>query len=155
MKRYALAAVLAGSALGLSMAAAPESARAQEGARVEVSQQEPYGEYLTDAEGMSLYLFEADSEGTSTCYDSCAEAWPPLLTEAEPVAGEGVDETLLGTIERDDGTTQITYNDWPLYYFVRDEQPGDTAGHEVEGFGAPWYLVSPDGQAIEAEEEET
>ena len=60
------------------------------------------GSILVDAEGMTLYLFEADTDGTSTCYDECADAWPALIGDA-PIAGEGIDEGLLGTAERDDG----------------------------------------------------
>ena len=125
----------------------------QEVARVTVSQKEPYGDYLTDARGQSLYMFMADSKGQTTCFGACANAWPPLTTEAKPVAGEGAKEQMLGTIERKDGTMQVTYDGWPLYYYAPDQQPGDTKGQDVEGFGAEWYLIGPDGQKIEAEEE--
>lgn len=131
----------------------PAEPMTQEGVRVEVAEEEPYGAYLVDAEGSSLYLFLADSAEGSACYDACAEAWPPLVTEGEPAAGDGVEASMLGTIERQDGTMQVTYNGWPLYYFVRDQEPGDTAGQDVEGFGAEWYLVSPQGEKVEAEGE--
>ena len=64
----------------------------------------------------------------------------------EAMAGEGVDATLLGTITRDDGSTQVTYNGWPLYYFHEDAAAGDTNG---QGLGGVWFLVSPEGDAIE------
>ena len=64
----------------------------------------------------------------------------------EAMAGEGVDVTLLGTITRDDGSTQVTYNGWPLYYFHEDVAAGDTNGQGVEGV---WFLVSPEGEAVE------
>ena len=64
----------------------------------------------------------------------------------EAMAGAGVDATLLGTITRDDGSTQVTYNGWPLYYFHEDAAPGDTNG---QGVGGVWFLVSPEGEAIE------
>ena len=64
----------------------------------------------------------------------------------EAMAGEGVDVTLLGTITRDDGSTQVTYNGWPLYYFHEDMAAGDTNGQGVEGV---WFLVSPEGEAVE------
>ena len=64
----------------------------------------------------------------------------------EAMAGEGVDATLLGTITRDDGSTQVTYNGWPLYYFQDDAAAGDTNG---QGLGGVWFLVSPEGEAIE------
>jgi predicted lipoprotein with Yx(FWY)xxD motif len=111
-----------------------------------VSQQEGLGQFLTDEQGNSLYLFTNDTPNTSNCYDKCADNWPPLLTSGSPVAGEGLDAALLGTTQRQDGSTQATYNGWPLYYFVKDQQPGDTTGQEV---GDVWYLVSPQGEQVE------
>ena len=58
---------------------------------------------------------------------------------------------LLGTVERRDGAKQVTYNGWPLYYYARDQNPGDTNGQDVEGFGAEWYLVTPDGNPVRNE----
>ncbi len=117
---------------------------------LQVAEDPDLGQFLVDAKGNTLYLFLNDSPGTSVCYDSCAENWPPLITEGEVEAGEGVNPDLIGTTERDDGSLQVTYNGWPLYYFVRDEQPGDTTGQDV---GDVWYVVSPDGEAVGAEEE--
>ena len=103
------------------------------------------GEVLVDAEGMTLYLFTQDSEGTSACVDGCAEAWPPLVADGAPTAGDGVDESLLGTIERADGSTQVTYNGHPLYTYAADEAPGDTVG---QGVGDVWYVVDASGEAV-------
>ena len=115
------------------------------GTTVAVAENEEYGSFLVDSEGMSLYLFTNDTENTSNCYDDCATNWPPLLTEGDPVAGEGVDESLLGTTERDDGSLQVTYSGWPLYYFAADEAAGDTTG---QGVGGVWYLLTPEGKGI-------
>jgi predicted lipoprotein with Yx(FWY)xxD motif len=116
-------------------------------ATVEVSESADFGPILVDGEGMSLYLFTKDTQnsGTSTCVDDCLAKWPALLTDGDPVAGEGVDETLLGTITRDDSTTQVTYNGWPLYYYAEDTAPGDTNGQAV---GDVWFLVTPAGEAV-------
>lgn len=103
------------------------------------------GEILVDGDGMTLYLFTEDPPGESVCFDDCLAAWPPLLVDGEPSVGEGVDETLVGTLERDDGSTQVTYDDAPLYLWASDEQPGDVTGQDVQGV---WYVVSPDGGAI-------
>lgn len=103
------------------------------------------GEVLVDDAGMTLYVFEPDEQGDSTCYDDCAANWPPLLTEADPQAAEGVDTTLLATAERTDGTTQVTYDGWPLYLFGGDEAPGDTNG---QGINDVWWMVDPAGQAL-------
>ncbi len=122
-------------------------ALAQDATTLKVSQNEALGSFLVDAEGMTLYLFTKDTPDTSTCYDDCAGAWPPLLSEGEVAGGEGVDAALLGTTERTDGMAQVTYGGWPLYYWVKDEAPGDTTGQDV---GEVWYVVSPAGEAVPA-----
>jgi predicted lipoprotein with Yx(FWY)xxD motif len=149
--RRLLAAVLGAASIGLAVFWPLTQARAEE-AKVEVSEKEPFGKYLTDAEGMSLYLFEADGKLNSTCYDACAQAWPPLVTEGEPTAGQGVDKGMLAAFERAHGSMQVAYNGKPLYYFARDENVGDTNGQDVEGFGAEWYLISTEGEEVEEEE---
>ena len=101
------------------------------------------GTILVDSEGMTLYLFTQDSPGTSVCTGECLANWPAL--EGEPTAGAGVKEDLLGSIEREDGTVQATYADWPLYYFVQDSESGDVTGQGVEDV---WYVLAPDGQMI-------
>ena len=122
-------------------------------ATINVSESTEFGPILVDGEGMSLYVFMADTQnsGTSTCGDDdgCATEWPPLISQGSPVAGEGVDATLLGTITRDDGSLQVTYNGWPLYLFEEDTAAGDTNGQGLEEFGALWFLVSPEGEAIQ------
>jgi predicted lipoprotein with Yx(FWY)xxD motif len=126
-------------------------------ATVTVAQSDQYGTYLADAEGRALYLFTADLQGSgeakavSNCYDACAEAWPPLSADNEPQAGEQVDAALLGTIERNDGSKQVTYNGWPLYYFVKDQGAGEITGQDKHGFGGEWYLVTPQGAKVEEE----
>lgn len=100
------------------------------------------GEVLVDAEGMTLYMFDPDEQGDPTCYDDCAGTWPPLVADGEPVAGDGVDAGLLGTVERTDGSTQVTYDGWPLYYFAADAAAGDTNG---QGVNDVWWVMSPDG----------
>lgn len=104
------------------------------------------GTILVDGAGITLYLFTQDSPGTSVCTEECLANWPAL--EGEPTAGDGVEEDLLGSIERDDGTVQATYADWPLYYFVQDSEPGDLNGQGVEDV---WYVLAPDGQMITEE----
>ena len=108
----------------------------------------PTGMYPTDGKGRSLYLFEADTKGTSTCNDACAAQWPPLLTTGAPQAGTGVTASMLGTIDRSDGAKQVTYNGHPLYLFIEDTATGNTNGQGVNAFGALWWLVSPSGSAI-------
>jgi predicted lipoprotein with Yx(FWY)xxD motif len=103
------------------------------------------GHVLVDGQGLSLYLFEPDAQGDSTCYDECATAWPPLVTDGEPTAGDGADAGLLGTTTRDDGSTQVTYDGWPLYHWAGDQAPGDVNG---QGVNDVWWLVGPDGAPV-------
>lgn len=136
------------------------TAFAQDAAPVTVSvmESEAYGPYLTDAEGNALYLFideemEASAErmtegvraNAAPCSGGCLEAWPPLTAAVE--AGEGVDPELLYTAEAN-GMTMAVYNGWPLYYFVRDEAPGQTTGQDVGDAPNIWYLVTPDGAPV-------
>ncbi|ADI15273.1 COG4315 family predicted lipoprotein [Truepera radiovictrix] len=116
---------------------------------VQVAESDTLGAHLVDGEGMTLYLFLNDSEGVSTCEGECAANWPPLLTDGNVVAGEGVDPELLGTTERSDGSLQVTYNGWPLYFWVQDVAPGDATG---QGVNDVWYVVSPEGEAITEEQ---
>ncbi|MEX2445772.1 MAG: hypothetical protein WD734_00410 [Dehalococcoidia bacterium] len=106
-----------------------------------------HGDILTDADGLTLYTFTADTSGNgeSTCYEDCATAWPPAAVDGGSLeAGEGLPGEL-GSITRDDGDTQLTYEGWPLYLFQRDEAPGDVGGHGIESFGGTWEVASADG----------
>jgi len=99
------------------------------------------GPFLTDSAGMTLYLFTKDTvPGESACYDDCATNWPPLLTTDAPASLPVGIQGELGTIERTDGTSQVTYNDVPLYYFAKDTKAGDTTG---QGVGDVWWVVPP------------
>jgi predicted lipoprotein with Yx(FWY)xxD motif len=104
-----------------------------------------FGDMLFDANKQAIYIFENDPKGETVCYDDCAEAWPPVLTKGEPVAAKGVDESLLGTVERRDGSTQVTYNDQPLYFYAH-EAPGEVRCHNVDLNGGLWWVVGPDGE---------
>jgi predicted lipoprotein with Yx(FWY)xxD motif len=108
----------------------------------------PLGTYLTDGQGRSLYLFEADKNGTSTCNGACAAAWPPLLTTGNAQAGSGLAASGLGTTTRSDGHKQVTFHNHPLYFYSLDRTPGNTNGQGVNAFGALWWLVSPNGSPI-------
>ena len=105
------------------------------------------GEIIVDSEGKTLYAFTPDTEGESTCYDDCAAQWPPLLaTDAAAIsAGAGLDATKLSTVDRTDGTKQVKYGDWPLYYFAGDSAAGDANG---QGLGTKWYVVDSAGALI-------
>lgn len=108
---------------------------------VGLSSNDELGDFLVDNQGMTLYLFENDEPGTSTCYDQCAANWPPLLlrTGEQPIPGFGVNGEL-GITQRDNGTFQVTYNGMPLYYWIDDAAPGDTLG---QGVNDVWFVVAP------------
>lgn len=93
--------------------------------------------YLTDGEGMTLYYFTKDVNGTSLCVDGCLDKWPVFyseLTDPDP----SLSASDFSTITRDDGSKQTSYMGWPLYYFVADEKPGDRKG---DGVNAVWFVV--------------
>ena len=101
------------------------------------------GTILVDAKGMTLYMFTEDTENKSNCAGDCLTAWPPF--EGPVFAGEGVDGSLVGTTEATDGSIQVTYNGWPLYYWQEDKAPGDATGQDV---GDVWYVLNAKGTPI-------
>ena len=106
---------------------------------VQAAEHADLGTILVDQSGRTLYLFTEDERNQSSCVNQCAEAWPPLLSETDASAGEAVTSGALGLITRADGTSQVTYNDWPLYYFAGDASAGDAAG---QSNGDVWFVVS-------------
>jgi predicted lipoprotein with Yx(FWY)xxD motif len=108
-----------------------------------------YGTVLVNGDGKPLYVFSMDTGGTSACTGDCTTEWTPLASQGSPAAGDGVDATLLGTITRDDGTMQVTYNDHPLYTFANDTGAGDAAGQGMEDNGGTWNLISATGEPVQ------
>jgi predicted lipoprotein with Yx(FWY)xxD motif len=107
------------------------------------------GKILVNGKGKTLYLFQADKGSTSTCNGACASAWPPVITKGAPIAAAGLSSAKLGTTQRSDGTTEVTYNGHPLYTFVGDSSPGEATGEGNQGFGAEWDVLSAAGNKIE------
>jgi predicted lipoprotein with Yx(FWY)xxD motif len=106
------------------------------------------GMVLVDGSGRTLYLFEKDQPNRSACAGACVAAWPVDQSSGTPKVGSGVKASLLGTIKRGDGATQVTYNQHPLYYYAGDSQPGQHNGQGVNAFGATWFVVAPAGAAV-------
>ena len=106
------------------------------------------GKVLVAGNGMTVYLFMPDAQGTPTCTADCAKAWPPVTVDdaASLTGGDGVDASLLGTTDHAGVGTQVTYNGWPVYFFAGDSAPGDTNG---EGQGGVWYVLDPTGNPID------
>ncbi|HLR46967.1 MAG TPA: hypothetical protein VK092_07390, partial [Deinococcales bacterium] len=104
--------------------------------------------YLVDGEGRAVYMFTEDEENESNCTEEndCLANWPPVLVTDPLVAGQDLDDDLLGTLERDEGMVQVTYNGHPLYYYMGDRDEGDLTG---QGLNDMWYLVDADGEPLE------
>ncbi|MFL6053752.1 MAG: hypothetical protein ACJ72W_12680 [Actinoallomurus sp.] len=150
-----------------SASAAPsESVMPSAGAGVLNAKKTSLGTILVDGTGRTLYAYEKDKGqgGKSACEGACAKEWPPFVAggtatgspgaspgaslggspSASPSAGPGVKSSMLSTTTRSDGTKQVVYNGWPLYYYAKDTAPGDMKGQGVTAFGAPWYVVGAD-----------
>jgi predicted lipoprotein with Yx(FWY)xxD motif len=102
------------------------------------------GTYVADINKATLYRFDSDSKGESTCYDACAAAWPPVLIKehGRVFVFEGIDPADVGFIRRKDGTIQLTVGHWPIYRFSGDTQLGDTNGQGKDGV---WFAIGPKG----------
>ena len=103
---------------------------------------------LTGQNGMTLYVLTSDTPDTSTCTASCATNWPPLTVPSGTTATSPVGAMdSFGTITRPDGTTQVTYNHMPLYYYSGDSAAGDTNG---EGKLGVWFVAPLSGAVSSA-----
>jgi predicted lipoprotein with Yx(FWY)xxD motif len=112
-----------------------------------IAHRSEYGRVIFTGENRAIYLFAKD-HGTSRCYGACAKAWPPVLTKGKPLAGQGIDVKLLGSIRRKDGTRQVTYAGHPLYRFTNDKKAFQITCQNVSQFGAKWLVITPAGKAV-------
>jgi secreted repeat protein with Y-X4-D motif len=97
-----------------------------------------------DGKGLTLYQLDTDSATVVTCESQCAATWPPLIVKGAPVAGAGIDATLLSTVNGANGK-QVTYAGHPLYTFSGDQGPGQVNGF---GSGGVWWVLGADGAKI-------
>lgn len=104
-----------------------------------------YGKVIFAADGNVVYMFGADKGGMSACYGACAAAWPPVLTKSNPHAGPGLDGMLLGTTKRKDGSTQVTYNHHPLYFYAADKH-GKIMCQHITMHGGIWLVLKANGK---------
>lgn len=108
--------------------------------------------YLADSAGSALYTIEGKTEA-SACADACTEVWPPLLAQdGQPTVGPQLQAGMVGTIAREGGAMQVTYNGHPLYRYAADAGTGRTAGQDVHDQWGEWYLVSPSGELLHGAE---
>jgi|GEM_PF-903727 len=109
---------------------------------VMVAQNAQLGSILTDAKGMTLYVFTKDSIGKTNCYDTCAQLWPPFIADGKV---EGQLPGTLETVERNDSSMQVSYNGMPLYYWKGDAIPGEING---QGYGGVWFVAQPENKGF-------
>ncbi len=103
-----------------------------------------FGKMLFNEKKQAIYIWEVEESEKPECYGDCAGAWPPVLTDGKPQAAGDVNNNLLGTTKRTDGSTQITYNGHPLYYYAH-EKPGEVKCHNVSTHGGLWWVIQPSG----------
>ncbi|MER5176959.1 hypothetical protein ABT009_01020 [Streptomyces sp. NPDC002896] len=103
------------------------------------------GDILVDGQGRTLYAFTKDKDGASNCDAKCIAVWPALTSTSKAAAGKGAKASLIKEAKKSGGAVQVTYGDWPLYYYVGDAAPGDVNGQGLDG---EWFVVGVDGKLI-------
>jgi predicted lipoprotein with Yx(FWY)xxD motif len=102
--------------------------------------------FVTNQAGRTIYRFDNDSAKPSrtTCFGECAKKWEPVLAGKNGVRilNNKISPVSVGLIDRPEGK-QVTLNGWPLYYFHKDKELGQTAGY---GVGNLWFAIAPDGK---------
>lgn len=145
------AALAVAAVASLTFAATPGfAADAPKPSIVLKMQSSKLGEIMTDSSGNSLYLFTPDSRNVSVCEGQCLTAWPPVMlspkdTLANVELQSGLRRSKLGVAMRADGSRQLTYNGWPLYYWFQDKAAGDVKGQWVNNI---WFVLNAEGNAI-------
>ncbi|MDT7785878.1 MAG: hypothetical protein QOF58_4297 [Pseudonocardiales bacterium] len=108
-----------------------------------VAEIDDLGQVVTDVLGFTLYRFDNDKPGESTCDGECAANWPPATVADENFTATGVDKALVGSIVRKDGSRQLTVGGMPQYRFAKDEKPGETKGQGSQG---KWFVTGKGGE---------
>jgi predicted lipoprotein with Yx(FWY)xxD motif len=162
LSRVPVLAVAAAAAVGLSACGAPAgtgapaaptsaapaaaaAAAPQAGTVLIANSIDKLGTVVVDGQGYTLYRFDKDTPKppVSNCAGECAQKWPPVLaTPGSPLTVEGVAEKAVGTINRPDGSIQLTLGGWPVYRYSGDTEPGAITGQGVSG---TWAAVTPEG----------
>lgn len=107
----------------------------------------PFGRYVVDSAGRSLYILEGTRgmTGINRCSGPCLGVWPPL--HGPPTVASGLNPALVRSVQGY-GAAQVSYAGWPLYYYHTDRVPGDTTGQHVTDAWGTWHLLSPSGEPI-------
>ncbi len=126
------------------------STAATSAATIDVSSAAGLGPILVDSQGHTLYMFQKDRNGMSSCSGACAQIWPPEVTKGSPKASGGASAAKLGSVKRSDGTMQVTYAGHPLYTYSADTAPGQASGNGIDAYGAVWNAVTSNGSKAPA-----
>ncbi|MFD8983482.1 SCO0930 family lipoprotein [Streptomyces sp. NPDC059564] len=138
-----------GSDTGAAPAGGAEAAaKSSPAGQLKVREVPDLGSAVTDGEGFTLYRFDKDTAKPpkSNCEADCATVWPAVSAD-DASAGAGIENGMLGSVTRADGTRQLTLGGWPVYRYAKDTKAGDTLG---EGVGGTWHAVGPDGKPASA-----
>ncbi len=92
---------------------------------------------LTTTKGRTLYSLSAETKGRFICTGACVSTWRPLLI---PAGVKPTGPVKLGTIERPEGKTQVTFKGRPLYSFYGDTKAGDVNGEGIKDVGT-WHAA--------------
>ncbi|MFD5885646.1 SCO0930 family lipoprotein [Streptomyces sp. NPDC060334] len=131
----------AGSGYGDEPAAAAKAAPAGQLALRDIPE---VGKVVTDSAGATLYRFDKDTPKPpkSNCEGGCAATWP-VVSADDAKASAGIDPSMLGSVERADGTKQLTLGGWPVYRYSKEGKAGEAKG---EGVGGTWHALAADGK---------
>ncbi|SDG90555.1 Predicted lipoprotein with conserved Yx(FWY)xxD motif [Lentzea fradiae] len=147
MIRKSAAAVVLGmvslAACTTTPASEPVAQQRESVVALKIAEVEDLGPVVTDAEGFTLYRFDGDAPDKSTCDGECAATWPPATVEADGFSVEGVDQRLVGSFVREDGSRQLTVDGMPQYRFAKDAKPGETKGQGLQG---KWFVTGKQGE---------
>ncbi|MDO8592888.1 MAG: hypothetical protein Q7R92_03935 [bacterium] len=121
------------------------------GLGVQLASKQGLANFMTDSRGMTLYYYPKDNIGKSNCYGGCAVAWPIFYSENLSVAAP-LNKEDFTAIARSDGSKQTSYKGWPLYYYQKDLNPGETLG---EGVGNIWYIMPEPFYTVMAQNQES
>lgn len=100
---------------------------------------------LTTTNGRTLYSLSVEKNGKFICTGSCLSVWHPLMV---PASVRPTGPVKLGTVERPEGGTQVTYKGRPLYRFGGDSKAGQANGEGIKDVGT-WHAASLPRKAAE------
>jgi predicted lipoprotein with Yx(FWY)xxD motif len=135
-------------ALALTLVAAALAASAVAGASRRVAKEAQNAALgktvLTNTAGRTLYSLSVEKNGKFICTGSCLSVWHPLTV---PAGVKPTGPVKLGTVERPEGGTQVTYKGRPLYRFGGDTKTGEANGEGIKDVGTWHAAATPQAMA--------